>query len=87
MYSDSTPIPPLQAVFDAAKRFGLTEDEAWRAVNKSLFEVGREATVSEYLDELTRVLAQRILSMQRQAPSQERRGAPEEWRISSEEHL
>jgi hypothetical protein len=87
MYSDSTPIPPLQAVFDAAKRFGLTEDEAWRAVNKSLFEVGRDATVSEYLDELTRVLAQRILSMQRQAPSQERRNAPEEWRISSEEHL
>jgi hypothetical protein len=87
MYSDSTPVPTLQAVFDAAKRFGLADDEAWRALNESLFEVGRDATVSEYLDELTRVLAQRILSIQRQAPSQERRSAREEWRISSEEHL
>jgi hypothetical protein len=87
MYSHPTPIPPLQAVFDAAKRFGLAEDEAWRAVNESLYEVGRDATVSEYLDELTRVLAQRILSIQRQAPSKERRSAQEKWRISSDEHL
>ena len=71
MYSDPAPISPLQAIFDAAKIFGLAEDEAWQAVNESLYEVGRDATVSEYLDELTGALAQRILSIQRQAPSKE----------------
>jgi hypothetical protein len=69
MYADPTPISPLQAIFDAAKIFGLAEDEAWQAVNESLYEVGRDATVSEYLDELTGALAQRILSIQRQALS------------------
>jgi hypothetical protein len=49
--------------------------------------VGRDAKVSEYLDELTRVLAQRILSIQRQPPSKERRSAQEKWRISSDEHV
>jgi hypothetical protein len=85
MYSDHTPIPPLQAIFEGAKRFGLTEDEAWRAVDESLSEVGADATISEYLDELTGVLAQRILSKQRHTPSKERRSAPEERRVPSEE--
>jgi hypothetical protein len=70
MYSDHTPIPPLQAIFEGATRFGLTEDEAWRAVDESLHEVGRDATISEYLDELTGVLAQRILSKQRHTRSE-----------------
>ena len=59
-------MPPLRAIFEGAKDFGLTEDEAWRAVDESLYEVGRSATISEYLDELTEALAQRILSKQRQ---------------------
>jgi hypothetical protein len=57
--SDHTPIPPLQATFEGAKRFGLTEDEAWRAVDESLDEAGRDATMSEYLDDLTGALASR----------------------------
>jgi uncharacterized membrane protein YebE (DUF533 family) len=61
----------LQAIFEAARRFGLTEDEAWWAIDESLSEVGRDATVSEYIDELTGVLAQRILSKQRRVPSEE----------------
>jgi hypothetical protein len=83
--SDHTPIPPLQATFEGAKRFGLTEDEAWRAVDESLDEAGRDSTISEYLDHLTGALAQRILSKQRHTPSKERRSAPEERRVPSEE--
>jgi hypothetical protein len=85
MYSDHARIPPLRAIFDAAKRFGLTEDEAWRAVDESLDEAGRDSTISEYLDHLTGALAQRILSKQRHTPSKERRSAPEERRVPSEE--
>ena len=47
--------------------------------------MGRDATVSEYLDELTGALAQRVLSKQRQTPSKERRSAPEEQGVPSEE--
>ena len=70
MYADHTPIPPLRAIFDGAKGFGLTEDETWRAVEEALHEVGREATISEYLDELTGALARHILSKQRRVPSE-----------------
>ena len=71
MYSDHPPSPLLQAIFEGAKRFGLTEEEAWWAVDECLHEVGRDATISEYLDELTAALAQRILSKQRRIPSEE----------------
>jgi hypothetical protein len=85
MHSDHARIPPLRAIFEGAKRFGLTEDEAWRAVDESLHEVGTEATIAEYLDELTGALAQRILSKQRHTLSKERRSSPEECRVPSEE--
>jgi len=85
MYSDHARIPPLRAIFEAAKRFGLTEDEVWRAVDESLYEAGRGATISEYLEDLTGALAQRILSKQRHTPSRERRSAPEERRVPFEE--
>jgi hypothetical protein len=65
MHSDNTPIPHLQAIFEGAQRFGLAEDEAWRAFDDSLREVGTDATISEYLNELTRGLARRILSAER----------------------
>jgi hypothetical protein len=85
MYSDDTPIPPLQAIFEGARSFGLSEQEAWRAVDDSLHEVGSDATVAEYLDELTAELARRILSRERHTPAKERRSAPEERRVPSEE--
>ena len=85
MYSDHARIPPLRAIFEAAKRFGLTEDEVWRAVDESLYEAGMGAPISEYLEDLTGALAQRILSKQRHTPSRERRSAPEERRVPSEE--
>lgn len=85
MYSDHARIPPLRAIFEAAKRFGLTEDEVWRAVDESLYEAGRDATLSEYLEDLTGALAERILTKQRHSPSRERRSAPEERRVPFEE--
>jgi hypothetical protein len=65
-------IPRLQAVFDGARCFGLSDEEVWRAFDDSLDETGADAPVSEYLDELTGVLARRILHKQRRAPSEER---------------
>ncbi len=66
-------------------RFGLTEDEAWRATDESLHEVGGDATISEYLEELTGALARLILHKQQRTPSEERRSGPEERQVSSEE--
>ena len=63
-------IPPLQAIFDGAKRFGLTDAEVWQAFDESMDEAGPDATVSEYVQELTGELARRILHKQRrQRPS------------------
>jgi ABC-type Mn2+/Zn2+ transport system ATPase subunit len=71
VYSDHPPSPLLQAIFEGAKRFGLSEEEAWWAIDECLSEVGMDAMISEYLDELTGALAQRILSKQRGIPSEE----------------
>jgi hypothetical protein len=78
MHPDHTPIPRLQAVFDGAKRFGLTDDEAWRALDESLDEVGGDATISEYFEELVGALARRILCKQRRHASETGRVTPEE---------
>jgi hypothetical protein len=56
---------PPQAIFDGARHFGLTYEEVWRAFDESLAEVGGDATVDEYLQELTGELARRILHKQR----------------------
>jgi hypothetical protein len=65
-------IPPLQSVFDGAKRFGLNDAEVWQAFEDSVEEVGADATLSEYLQQLTGELARRILHRQRCSPSAER---------------
>jgi hypothetical protein len=64
-------MPQLQAVFDGAKRFGLTDEEVWRAFDDCLDETGADASVFEYFDELTGELARRILQKQRRAPAEE----------------
>ena len=87
MRSDHTPILSLQAILGGAMRFGLSEEEAWQALDDALFEVGTDATVSEYLDELTGALARRILSTARHTTSNERRSAPEQRHVPSEEVL
>jgi hypothetical protein len=72
MDTDYYAIPRLEAVFDGAKRFGLSDQEVWRAFDDSLDETGADASMSEYLDELTGELARRILHKQRRAPSEDR---------------
>ncbi len=72
MSSDHILIPSLRAILDGAVRFGLTENEAWRATDESLHAVGKNATISEYLEELTATLARHILYKQQHTPSEER---------------
>jgi hypothetical protein len=60
-------MPSLQAIFDGAKSFGLSDDEVWRMVNESMHAAGADATVSAYLDELTGSLARSILHKERSA--------------------
>jgi hypothetical protein len=73
MEPDHSVISSLHAVFDAARHFGLTDQEIWRTFDASLAEVGSDATVDEYAQELTGELARRILEKHRRTPSQERR--------------
>jgi hypothetical protein len=56
---------PLQATFEAAQCFGLTDDEAWRVVEESLVETCGEDLTCEYREELVAALAARILAKQR----------------------
>jgi hypothetical protein len=60
-------LPPLQAIFDAARHFGLTADEIWATLDESLSESGGDVTVAEYLDECAGALAVRILAKHRGA--------------------
>jgi hypothetical protein len=69
MDTDHTVIPPLQAMLEAARQFGLTHDEVWQTVDASLHGAGNDATIGEYLDELAGALARRILSKQRRIPA------------------
>jgi hypothetical protein len=88
MYSDNTPIAGLQAIFEGAKSFGLSDEEVWWALDDCLLQVGTEATVAEYLDELTGVLARRALSNARRTdPKSPSRAPREEPRVPSEEIL
>jgi hypothetical protein len=64
----------LQAIFSCAKDFGLTNDEAWQELDRALERAGEDATVAEYLDEVSAGLAAGILAKERrslsgQAPS------------------
>jgi hypothetical protein len=59
-------MPPLQATFDAAKQFGLTDEEAWE-------------TLEELLDdreEVAAALAARILAKHRAGASRSAGRAP-----------
>jgi hypothetical protein len=57
----------LQVMLKSARRFGLSEREAWQAVDDTLVAVGWDATISDYLDELAGTLARRILMSERVA--------------------
>jgi pyruvate/2-oxoacid:ferredoxin oxidoreductase beta subunit len=70
-------LPSLRSVFDAAKAFGLTDDEAWRAVDETVWAVGADGTLDEYLDALAAALANGILDKQRRTLRFARRGFSE----------
>jgi hypothetical protein len=83
---DDTPMAGLHAIFQGARSFGLSDEEVWWALDDCLLQVGTEATVAEYLDELTGVLAQRALSKARRTvPKEPSRAPSEEPRVPSEE--
>jgi hypothetical protein len=60
-------LPPLQAIFDAARHFGLTADEIWATLDASLSESGGDATLTKYIDECAGALAVRILAKHQRA--------------------
>jgi hypothetical protein len=73
-------MPYLRAIFDGAKRFGLTDEQVWQTLDDSLEEAGPDATMSEYVDTLTAELARRILRAQRGSPLEQPRVASQELR-------
>jgi hypothetical protein len=76
MTSDRESLPSLRAVFDAAKQFGLTDEQAWSAVDDAVWVVGPDGTMAEYVDVLTAALASGIVAAQRRRLRFQRRGAP-----------
>ncbi len=72
MHPDYAPTPTLHAICDSARHFGLTDQVVWRTLDHSLEAVGPDATVREYLDELTAALAEQVLSNGRSSAPRER---------------
>jgi hypothetical protein len=65
----NTAMPSLKSIFAAAVAFGLSEREAWVATDAAAARAGNDATLSEYVDELTGVLARDILVKERRMRS------------------
>ena len=62
----------LQSVFESARSFGLTDAEAWKLLDWCRDEVGDDAPVGEFLDELVVTLGRCILSKERRTASRTR---------------
>jgi hypothetical protein len=73
MHFHQVDVPPLQLMLTAARHFGLTPDEAWQAASDALDASGGDAYAAEYLDELSGVLARRIIAKERRTIA-DRRG-------------
>jgi hypothetical protein len=83
---DDTPIAGLQAIFEGARSFGLSEEDAWRTADDVLYALGTDVTVAEYLEVLTGALARGIVDTVRQtAPSE--RALEKEPRVASEQEV
>jgi hypothetical protein len=72
MDSNSTTTTPLGAVFEAARHFGLRDDQILRTVDETLGAVGEEASTAVYIDELSGTLARRILAQERDRSRRDR---------------
>jgi hypothetical protein len=85
MYSyDDTPTAGLQAIFEGARSFGLSEEHAWRTADDVLYALGTDVTVAEYLEVFTGALARGIVDTAQHTASKERRPAPEQPQVPSE---
>jgi hypothetical protein len=78
IYEDDGAVPPLRAMFDGARHFGLTDAEVLETVDRCLYEVGADASVGELVDELTGALAQSIVAKQRRVLTGGQETAPDE---------
>jgi hypothetical protein len=65
MDPNPTTTTPLRAVFESARQFGLSDDQILRTFDETVGAVGHDATVSEYIDELSGRLARCILATER----------------------
>jgi hypothetical protein len=65
MDSNPATAAPLRAVFESARQFGLSHEQVLHTFDETLWAVGEDATLSEYLDELSGTLARRILAVER----------------------
>jgi hypothetical protein len=61
MFAHDAPISPLYAIVDAAKCFGLTDDEVLQAIDECFCPDDLASTVADCIDELVIALARRIL--------------------------
>jgi hypothetical protein len=73
MDPDLASLTPLRAVFEAARQFGLTDEEAWRVVDATMFAAGPDTSLGEFHDELAAALASRILAKERRVVAGRRR--------------
>ena len=71
MDSNSTTVAPLRAVFESARQFGLRDDQILDTFDETLWAVGEDANVSEFIDELNGALARCILTSERKRSRQE----------------
>jgi hypothetical protein len=85
MGPDFYEVPPPHAVFDGAKQFGLNDGEVLQAVNECLYEVGTDATVAEFLGELTGGLARSIISKQQRTLSKDQSAPPGQGRSAPDD--
>jgi hypothetical protein len=66
MNGDPVVASPLHEITSAATQFGLSSQEVLAAMNEALSFTGIDSPVSDYLDELSGMLARRILAKERQ---------------------
>jgi hypothetical protein len=73
---DSEAPTSVRAIFDGARKFGLSDDAVWQAFDDVLYGVGGERPVGDYLDDVAGALAARILDRQRTQPAATPPAAP-----------
>ena len=55
----------IAGIVEAAREFGLRDDDVWGAMNDAALNAADDTTVPEFLDDLSMELARRILGNER----------------------